>query len=219
MQTKLQIIETLEYYLAVSDKQPVENYYYDTNINNVRHTGGAEYAIDTSVMQIVGHQPKGNAPELDLPLLPELVVEDDVEKLALQDFKDNDDGFVSYKDRTEGFISGYEAATKVYSEDDVKSIIKWLNGNYSRVEDELAKPIEDAQLDLPDTFFIDAYEEALTRAINSIKQPTPKWFVASDNDLLGKAENSSIGNVRRENGLMVTTINGKTYLVGTYLYD
>jgi hypothetical protein len=31
---------------------------------------------------LIAYLPKGNAPELDLPLLPEIVVEDDVEKLA-----------------------------------------------------------------------------------------------------------------------------------------
>ena len=31
-----------------------------------------------------------------------------VEKMALQDFKDNDDGFISFQDRTEGFVAGFE---------------------------------------------------------------------------------------------------------------
>lgn len=75
MQTKFKIVETEEYYLAVSDKQPVEKYYYDTNINNLRHTGGAEYAIDNSVKQIVAYLPKNNALELNLPLLPEIIIE------------------------------------------------------------------------------------------------------------------------------------------------
>lgn len=31
-----------------------------------------------------------------------------VEKMGLQDFKDNDDGFTSFQDRIEGFVAGFE---------------------------------------------------------------------------------------------------------------
>lgn len=31
-----------------------------------------------------------------------------VEKMGLQNFKDNDDGFISFQDRTEGFVAGFE---------------------------------------------------------------------------------------------------------------
>jgi hypothetical protein len=58
--------------------------------------------------KIIAYKPKGNAPELDLPLLPD--VEEDVEKLAKKYINDtlrdeeSDDYFLG---RMEGFKDGY----------------------------------------------------------------------------------------------------------------
>lgn len=68
---------------------------------------------------------------------------------------------------------------KLFTVEEIKSIIEWLNKNYSKTEDELARPYEDKGEDLPDTFFKDAYEEALNRAIKPFL-PKTEWDVTFD---------------------------------------
>jgi hypothetical protein len=80
-----------------------------------------------------------------------------------------------------GFILGWglcedENKDKKYTVEDVKKIIKWLQNNAFSVEDELAKPFEDEDETLPETFFHDAYNEALNRAFQSI-EPRTEWDV------------------------------------------
>ena len=45
---------------------------------------------------------------LSLPEVEEAINGYSIEELALQDFKDNDDGFISFQDRIEGFVAGFE---------------------------------------------------------------------------------------------------------------
>jgi hypothetical protein len=191
METKFKIIETEEYILSISNKQPIENYYYDTNINNIRHTGGAEYAIDSSIKQIIAYQPKNNAPELDLPLLPEIVVEDDVEKLAKESNLKRE--FPSRGYGEDEFIAGYKSATKVYSEEDLR---KAFNAGMDYQEGGVIL--------YPD-------EEGY---IQSLKQPkTHKWFVAE----MEYIHDDSVPYPKTKGEKLKTTItNGKTYLVGHY---
>jgi hypothetical protein len=209
MKNRLKIIETPDYYLAVSDEAGNHGAYRLEYISHRPHCYTRIYCKklkkptialwDKGVWkgeagftyQIIAYQPKGNAPELDLPLLPEIVVEDDVNKLALQDFKDNDDGFVSYKDRTEGFIEGYKAATKVYREDDLR---KAFEAGMRFVGEDKG-----------------SYEEL----IQSLKQPKPKWFVA---EIETRFKDFNETSKHQEWKLKTTTINGKIYLVGTYEY-
>jgi len=210
---KLQLIETSDYILAVSDEEIKEGDWHYAN-NNSLEEGLYNFLLEPEDManckKIISYKPKGNAPELDLPLLSEMVVENDVEKLALQDFKDNDDGFVSYKDRTEGFISGYETATKVYSEEDLRKAIEMAREiviKYS-ADDFTINPI----------FTYD-------KIIQSLKQPkTLKWFVAEKEYLSNNGEWKSVllpseWEVDTQVRLKTTTIKDKTYLVGTYLYE
>jgi hypothetical protein len=65
---------------------------------------------------------------------------------------------------------------KLYTEEDIKNAIKWLNKNYSEVEDELAYPLETNQVEFPDNFFESVYEEALNRSIQSL-QPKTEWDI------------------------------------------
>jgi hypothetical protein len=54
--------------------------------------------------------------------------------------------------------------------------------------------------------------------IQSLKQPkTPKWFVAEKETKYKPKQ--KIEDPPYEDVLKTTTINGKTYLVGTYLYE
>jgi hypothetical protein len=66
------IIKTENYLLIVSDEIPT-TWYYDTYINQVRHTGGAEYGESSITKKVIGHLPLNNSPVLKgVPLLPPL---------------------------------------------------------------------------------------------------------------------------------------------------
>jgi len=181
---KFQITETPDYILAVSGNL---DELYNTSIQELINRG-----------LVKAYQPKDNAPKLDLPLLPERVVEDDVEKLVVKYFPDYPDGIVTneIKSLREGFIKGHKAATKIYSKDDLRKAIQYAKG-----------------LDIHGRgvwFKSDTFSE--DEIIQSLKQTkTPKWFVA---------EMEKEGFVDIEGGwawvLKTTTINGKTYLVGKY---
>jgi hypothetical protein len=219
---RLEIIETPDYILAVSDEgKKIENcYLYNTITKNIRKC----FAIDKNRLVynefdfvIIAYRPKGNAKELDLPLLPEIVVEDDVEKLAEKEFPLLDTkwcrtGVVEEENlqllgHRRSFIKGHKAATKKYSEEDLRKALNekaihfkigytkefGVNGKYTKSDDEI---------------------------IQSLKQPktpkTPKWFVAETEDIFHSP--SPIG-MSVDTVLKTTTTNGKTYLVGTYLNE
>ncbi len=68
---KFERVETPDYILAVSDETPIypEPYYVSNSLGDrVEH---AETKPSGIIKKIIGYQPKGNVPELDLPLLPE----------------------------------------------------------------------------------------------------------------------------------------------------
>jgi hypothetical protein len=206
---KLEIIETPDYVLAVSDKINVNDTVIDVETCTIfkvveqKLTGIIRSNTDTFVedacKKIIAYQPKGNAAELDLPLLPETVVEDEVEKLFIPYYfeKFNVPYFPSDLKKTCNwwFKAGYKAATKVYSEENMQYLYNLLT------YDDLA---EDEKI------------EACTEYIQSLKQPkTPKWFVAET-----KYDTLMDNNSWWEGNLIVrlktATINDKTYLVGTY---
>ena len=123
METKFRIVETEEYTLAVSNKEVKEGEYGLADIIASDFYGVVIYNgafAKHYFKKIIGYKPKGNASELDVPLLPD--VEDDVEKLAKKYINDtlrdeeSDDYFLG---RMEGFKDGHKAATKVYSEEDI----------------------------------------------------------------------------------------------------
>lgn len=91
METKFKIIETPDYILVVSDEDASNSYIYFTgtptgiyktgikykNYNNDEFyedaiTGMSDTYFAKISKKIIAHQPKGNAPELDLPLLSEI---------------------------------------------------------------------------------------------------------------------------------------------------
>jgi hypothetical protein len=218
---KLQIIETPDYILAVSDEEPKEGDWVllpDNTLgkiggikeNGQAFTDGTKGSTFTSHLhiskykKIIAYQPKGNAPELDLPLLPEMVVEDDVEKLA----KETTKKYINEREKQTAyleFIEGHKSATKVYSKEDLRKALKMLYNSF--------KKGYVAELD------VDFQEE--DEIIQSLKQPkTPKWFVAETitlncfEDCMTKECQEHCGRT-----LKTTTINGKAYLVGTYLNE
>ena len=214
---KLKIIETEDYTLAVEVA-----FEYKINTLIVANDGSAiakivkikiqhMLAIDVKTnnelaiayhqvddwSKITAYKSKGNTLELDLPLLPEIVVEDDVEKLAESCAKEAEGIDIPYQNGLfYGFIKGHKAATKVYSEDDLKKAYRAgfeQRGN--------PKP------------------KACENFIQFIKQPKPKWFVA-EKEKPSDSFRSWLKTFTEGNTMLkTTTINGKTYLVGTYLYN
>ena len=196
---KLQIIETPDYILAVSDEEIKEGGKYLLIPENQIKTADRDLPINSREwVQVIAYQPKGNAPELDLPLLPEIVVEDDVEKLAEEYAK------MYYSENIKaklGYIAGYKTATKVYSEEDLRKAI--------------------------DIVRKDTYKrESVDEIIQSLNQPkAPKWFVTEIEDYCGspltteKCPKCIDSCDRAYERPKTTTIDGKEYLVGTYLYE
>jgi hypothetical protein len=233
---KLQIVENPDYILAISDEEIKEGKTFVSKEGNVHTNYGYNYG-DTVV---VAYQPKGNAPELDLPLLPQIVVEDGVEtlpydKLCYYDTRNSDFQIKEEYgyDKEEVDATGefpkkdcacdncfygrakladriIKSATKVYSEEDL--------GNhcidflrYFQTTAELGFHSTGENHGLP-------HNEVFNKYIQSLKQP--KWFVVE----------MDCGEVRQcmcENNsnclkpvfkTQHTTKNGTTYLVGTYEY-
>jgi hypothetical protein len=207
---KLQIIEIENYILAVSDEEIKENdFCYHTGRNiflTFEKKIGWAKEFDALVKPIA-YEPKGNAPEIDLPLLPEMVVEDEVLKFAneiKQDVSQYDNG------RWYGRIEGYNTATKIYSEDDLKKA--YTKGFSEGV--------------IKGTCNMVYKHETFDDYLKLIKKPkTPKWFVAEIevyNDCInhqGQYLNPNCPNCYYNHKLKTTTINGKQLLVGTYLYE
>jgi hypothetical protein len=219
METKFKIIETDEYFLAISDEDASNSYIYFTGDPNgifrtgIKYKSGAgDYFYQDAITgmsntylaeiskKVIAYQPKGNAPELDLPLLP--YVEEDVEKLAFEYDRNRTGKWINW-DVKNGFIAGYKKATKVYSEDDVCDFVEWMNLHYRALEHTIS--FKDAT----------GTKQLLQRWIQSKTPKTPKWFVAEMKHT--KSE------VFRENDnvpyavLKTTIINNKNYIVGTYL--
>jgi trehalose utilization protein len=213
METKFKIVETEEYTLAVSDEDASNSYIYFTGDptgifkTGIKYksgngnyfyqdaiTGMSDTYLTTISKKIIAYKPKGNAPELDLPLLPD--VEDDVKKLFEEEAKTVSFGENGKQSPFNWFKTGHKAATKVYSEEDLRKAI------------EMAR-VKDWQKDSNGDNFWDHSRDEI---IQSLKQP--KWFVAEIEEWLDQTY-SEHGCYKQK--LKITTINNKTYLVGTYL--
>jgi hypothetical protein len=209
---KLEIIETPDYILAISDKKTLSvngDYFLDYVNNNLHRWSMTGMHKDKSVWinKIIAYQPKSNAPELDLPLLPEIVVEDDVEKLFEEETKTISFGVNGKQNPLYWFNKGHKAATKVYSEEDLREAIRYgFDVGFCSNSSNKVKNNPQSEDDFT----------------QSLKQPkTPKWFVAeTEYNCCNRYQNckgcdttAEMINLR----LKTTTINGKTYLKGKYL--
>jgi hypothetical protein len=234
MKNKLQIIETPDYIVAVSDEVAKtdrftlnlgnkEIIYVSNIIGSFVHHKIERGVIElTNTREIIAYQPKSNALLLDLPLLPEIVVEDEVEKLAKIEYPSPKIPDISktYSLERQAFKRGCKAA---YSEEDLRKAFE----HGIVFKEESVSTCKEA---------IDAEFDAL---IKFIKQPkTPTYFVAemeyfyhsgkefySDAGFV-KCDKETYESVKKEipicplkTELKTTTINGKTYLVGTYLNE
>jgi hypothetical protein len=205
MKNKFKLVETEDYLLAVSDGVKAG----DKSVLMVEgftpmiltHFEPVEEGYEGK--KIIAYKPKGNAPELDLPLLPEIVVEDDVEKLAESYYTQ-----IRLAERT-AFKFGYKSATKVYSEEDLKKMFAYAHqvGMNTLLQTQSPHLLEKQdEHKLRDGF------------IQSLKQP--KWFVAEVEKKMVLNLGIDVRNPNTHvyvNELKTETVNNKTYLVGTYL--
>jgi hypothetical protein len=197
---KLEIIGTADYILAVSDEEIIKGDFVILTNNEIIEAEEGDGSPKRKC-KIIAYQPKENAPELDLPLLPEMIVEDDVERLAekhLQFWRSKNNIHLSkiiHAERCKNdFKAGYKAATKVYSEEDLRNAMHFGKfGEYNGIT-------------------------TTQEFIQSLKQPkTFKWFIAE--------MEITKSSVFRENdvpyAVLKTTTNssGKKVLVGTYEYE
>ncbi len=75
MNTKFKIVETEEYYLAVSDEDINLGDYCYVNEDDSIYKSKGNVPSNRFVSKVIAYLPKNNAPELDLPLLPEIIIE------------------------------------------------------------------------------------------------------------------------------------------------
>jgi hypothetical protein len=206
---KLEIIEKLDYWLAVSDeeikkddiifyhhpKQSFDmasihkvinpNYSLDEPAYRVKFDTG--WGVIEGCKQIIAYQPKGNAPELDLPLLPEIVVEPR--------------GFDEFE----------------YTEEDLRKAIEMARGIKEGKETFTAEDIAGCTEVCTYDWKFEFDEDEI---IKSLKQPkTPKWFVAETVPNFPKMPIN--GKDFPFIDVLKTTKNseGKQVLVGTYLNE
>jgi len=220
MENKLQIIETPDYILAVSDEEIKKGnlaYKIEYSHTSCFYVNSEELADDynrnsDNFKKIIAYQPKGNAPELDLPLLPEIVVEDGVDfakmfYVLLKQTYPTFDEWVEAKEYLK-----HKSATKRFSEEDLRKAIKmaWEADSI------------DGTVDLNIVLHYGNNNDLRTKwseneIIQFLKQPkTPKWFVA-ETEL--KEVNPNADRIQYLKCLKTTIINDKKYLAGTYLYE
>lgn len=240
MENKFKIIEAKDYILAVYDDEIKEgdlcfleeNYYVNGGVGKYNHQKASGWGIAYSphghnfFKKIIAHQPKGNTPELDLPLLPEIVVEGDIEKLAWETkcisrkevyelfnkelFKDKRiDGYYSISASTQ--VHQFNERLRELAKNNVKEAAKVY------IEEDLRKAIDKGyELARMNLYKADnTLQPKIEEYIQSIKQPktTLKWFVAEMEYI---HDDSVPYPETKGEKLKTTTINNKTYLVGHY---
>ena len=188
MQTKL--IQIKDYLLLIDEEAEIQkgDLMYDNHLvglcNCTKVVNKLPYSYTSSFLnvdKVIAYYPlTKEAKELDLPLLPSFEVTKSIEHLAEEktDEECQIDSSLDYAGFYKGFIEGYKAAqSKQFSLEDIKTVIKWLNKNYSLIEDELFEPYIGKEDEVPDVFFHSVYEEALNRGIQSLStQQLPKEF-------------------------------------------
>jgi hypothetical protein len=184
-----ELIKLKEGYIIVSNEE-IENYYFNNHTKEIyleTHPKRLEVTnkeLNKEIrFKIIASTFIPELPNIDFNGLEEEFGIIDVEKLA------NEQWGNVHRTGVLGYIEGFGKCLslnkdKLYTEKDIKNAIKWLTKNDSKVEDELAHPLETNQVELPDNFFENVYEEALNRAIQSL-QPKTEWDIEVE-----KTENS-----------------------------
>jgi hypothetical protein len=215
MNAKFKIVETEDYCLAVSDDYVKEGDYYIGYmlIGNESYVARAGHitALHGIKGKIIAYLPKNNAPELDLPLLPEIDSVNYVRSLAASKFPINStNGMMEMLNREqlnnslkqEGFIEGWEAANKQYLDKNI-SHLKWLYDRLKLVHN------ENENLD---------YMLKFKEIIQSLNQPqTPTHFKTNVEHLRNYDLQGHYTLTKPK--LKTELIKGKETLVGNYLFE
>jgi hypothetical protein len=185
---KHDIIKTDNYLLIVSDEIPT-TWYYDTYINQVRHTGGAEYGESSISKKVIGHLPLNNSPVLKgVDLLPPL--EDEVEKLS-----------ANYTEEWCG-----KRKVDVYIHDAFKGGYNKAKEKYKYTKDDVIKIVEKSR------------ETGLTAEYLMLSLQQPKYPIGFECEMENKIAidgHTVIGSEPKT----ITNSKGQTVLVGKYIYD
>jgi hypothetical protein len=197
------IIKTDNYLLIVSDEIPT-TWYYDTYLNKLRHTGGAEYGESSISKKVIGHLPINNSPILEgVPLLPPLEDDDYVYKLQHTSLCEIDRQFgedVMYN--LDVFIKGYNKAKEKYkyTDEDLRNVIE-LARKFPYIKKGEIK--------------FDTTEDEI---IQSLQQP--KYPIGFECEIEWiEEEKTGIELSWGRNSIKTTTnLQGQTVLVGTYIY-
>jgi len=190
METKFRILETPDYILGVSDEEiKEEDYQLVPMLSKVEKATKENIHLSYMCYKIIAYRSKGNAKELDLPLLPEIVVEDDVEKLA-HDYLNKNYEYVWDDGDVKTFVAGHKAAIKTYGE-----VFDFLDKN---------NYLSDDRKILQEEF------------IQSLKQPkTPKYFIAETEEYVGIGGRFPQFDKLKTR----TNFQDRQVLVGTYSYN
>jgi hypothetical protein len=202
---KHNIIKTENYLLVVDDSEIKEgDWIYESDSNSVNIAGKGYHNFTQSDAKITAHLPLNNSPILEgIDLLPPL--EDDVEKLAMESWisdKYNEELFENGKGAyCAGFWEGFKAATKVYSEEDLRKAI------------DMAR--ETLEYDENRGWYNTKSEDKI---IQSLQQP--KMPVAFECEIFEAKDLKSVDGDWMKLGKPKTTTNpqGQTVLVGKYIY-
>ena len=99
------------HYIVVDDSEIKDCYYYNSLDKAIRFGNNLNHPYHHKIIYSTENFGAGcqqKVMQLSLSEVEEAINGYDVEKMALQDFKDNDDGFISFQDRIEGFVAGFE---------------------------------------------------------------------------------------------------------------
>ena len=194
---KHDIIKTENYLLKVSDEIPT-TWYYDTYLNKLKHTGGAEYGESSISKKVIAHLPLNNSPILEgVDLLPPL--EDEVEKLimerVIQTMGNHNMNSSTAKDMIKIGVDCYNKAKEKYkyTDEDLIGVFNFLSfskKSYSEFKD----------------------------FIQSLQQPKyPFGFECEIETFI--IERSSPENIIGKRHKTTINSQGQTVLVGKYIYE
>ncbi len=175
MKIRLKIIETRKCIIAVSEEMKIRvgDYYLSNGDIIYKATSLTDLEKlnrpNRTVKRILGYMPKTDCVSLvGVPYLPEITVEDDVEKLVENLYQIETGNWQMNSitsEKRRAYIEGYKAATKIFSEEDLRKVIVMARkGKLYQVSESVVN--------------IDGLYTS-DEIIQSLKQPkTPKWFVA-----------------------------------------
>jgi hypothetical protein len=179
MKNKLELIHTPDYVLAVSDEEIREGWgiYFNEPTPTIEYLKNEEidWNEEYGWSKIIAYQPKHkDVPKLDLPLIPEMVVQDDLENQI-----------ENYLDVTEHYIELDDSGRRKYNDHYVTKCIKEFTEVYYKPasEETLRKVFEHGILfkEMSVSTCTDAIDAEFVALIKFLKQPKqPKYFIAEE---------------------------------------